>query len=131
MQHACASFDNAPARLSLHHQPTRTGTRAADAPLMFYACFIHVLCLFHAFKGAGLRGAAVSPINTHRHAAADTIAMLPFHVLSLIYLCFMRSKVLDEVRPYLIADGGNCRVVSVDAETRCEACAPACGSGGR
>ena len=27
------------------------------------------------------------------------------------------DKVLDSVRPYLIADGGNCRVVSVDADT--------------
>jgi NifU-like domain len=28
------------------------------------------------------------------------------------------KQVLDEVRPYLIADGGNCRVVGVDLETR-------------
>lgn len=27
------------------------------------------------------------------------------------------DKVLDSVRPYLIADGGNCRVVEVDALT--------------
>jgi Fe-S cluster biogenesis protein NfuA len=35
---------------------------------------------------------------------------LPFTVDSV-------DVVLDEVRPYLIADGGNCRVVSVDADS--------------
>eukprot|EP00611_Tribonema_gayanum_P017870 TRINITY_DN3079_c0_g1_i1.p1 TRINITY_DN3079_c0_g1~~TRINITY_DN3079_c0_g1_i1.p1 ORF type:complete len:484 (+),score=151.68 TRINITY_DN3079_c0_g1_i1:83-1453(+) len=40
------------------------------------------------------------------------------------------DKVLDEVRPYLIADGGNCRVVAVDQETRVVSLAlqGACGS---
>ncbi|CAM9833168.1 unnamed protein product, partial [Phaeothamnion confervicola] len=40
------------------------------------------------------------------------------------------DRVLDEVRPYLIADGGNCRVVGVDAEAMTVSLAlqGACGS---
>lgn len=40
--------------------------------------------------------------------AGDGEGELPFTVDSV-------DVVLEEVRPYLIADGGNCRVVSVDA----------------
>lgn len=34
-----------------------------------------------------------------------------------VYLC-APLKVLDEVRPYLIADGGNVRVMGVDVDRR-------------
>lgn len=70
--------------------------------------------------------------SSHDYTCLLSKASLVFHLVYVVYMLFQVPlppgelilptpylvQVLDEVRPYLIADGGNVRVMGVDEETR-------------